>query len=74
MLKRTLGSLFDGSGGDETLTEGEDAMRHGGQRSRRFMRRAMERDKKKRLIAMGREAERRNQNGKPEGLADKTHA
>ena len=34
-------------------------MRHGGQRSRRFMRRLQERMAKKRLIAMGREAERR---------------
>ena len=34
-------------------------MRHGGQRSRRFMRRLMERMAQKRLIAMGREAERR---------------
>ena len=31
-------------------------MRHGGQRSRRFMRRLMERMAQKRLIAMGREA------------------
>ncbi len=34
-------------------------MRHGGRRSRRFMRRLMERMAQKRLIAMGREAERR---------------
>ena len=34
-------------------------MRHGGQRSRRFMRRLMERMAQKRLIAAGREAERR---------------
>ena len=33
-------------------------MRHGGQRSRRFMRRLEERMARKRLIAMGREAER----------------
>ena len=34
-------------------------MRHGGQRSRRFMRRLEKRMARKRLIAMGREAERR---------------
>ena len=34
-------------------------MRHGGQRSRRFMRRLEERMARKRLIAKGREAERR---------------
>ena len=34
-------------------------MRHGGQRSRRFMRRLQERMAKKRLLAMGREVERR---------------
>ena len=34
-------------------------MRHGGQRSRRFMRRLMERMAQKRLIAMGREAQQR---------------
>lgn len=36
-------------------------MRHGGQRSRRFMRRLMERMAHKRLIAMGREAQRRKE-------------
>ena len=44
-------------------------MRHGGQRSRRFMRRLEARMAQKRLIAKGREAERREierrqQNGK----------
>lgn len=34
-------------------------MRHGGQRSRRYMRRLMERMAQKRLIALGREVERR---------------
>ena len=34
-------------------------MRHGGQRSRRFIRRLEERMARKRLIAKGREAERR---------------
>ena len=34
-------------------------MRHGGQKSRRFMRRLEERMVQKRLIAKGREAERR---------------
>ena len=51
-------------------------MRHGGQRSRRFMRRLMERMAQKRLIAMGREAERcerqkqeaRDERGKRESL------
>ena len=36
-------------------------MRHGGQRSRRYMRRLEERMAQKRLIAMGREAQRRKE-------------
>ena len=39
--------------------EEDKQMRHRGQRSRRFMRRLMERMAQKRLIALGREAERR---------------
>ena len=43
----------------ESKSEEDEQMRHGGQRSRRFMRRLMERMAQKRLIAKGREAERR---------------
>ncbi len=49
-------------------------MRHGGQRSRRYMRRERERALQKRLIALGREVERRKRNGKHEDLADKDDA
>lgn len=49
-------------------------MRHGGQRSRRYMRREMARERQKRLIALGREVERRKRNGKHEDLADKDDA
>lgn len=51
-------------------------MRHGGQRSRRFMRRLMERMAQKRLIAAGREAERREiERGKRDGQGrDRGHA
>ena len=50
------------------------SVRHGGQRSRRHMRRERERVLQKRLIALGREVERRKQNGKHEDLADKDDA
>lgn len=49
-------------------------MRHGGQRSRRFMRRLMERMAQKRLIAMGREAERCERRKRDGQGSDRGHA
>ena len=60
--------------GKEAHGERRRRMRHGGQRSRRFMRREMARARQKRLIALGREVERRKRNGKHEDLADKDDA